>query len=98
MRFGAPSTAVWTAFTTGASDGGVNAMHDSYMPLGGGMAMFMIQLGEMLPGGVGSGLYGMVVMALHRGLRGRADGRANAGVPRQEDRGARGQVRHAGGR
>ena len=64
VRFGAPSTAVWTAFTTGASDGGVNAMHDSYLPLGGGMAMFMIQLGEMLPGGVGSGLYGMVVMAL----------------------------------
>ncbi|THD83245.1 MAG: potassium-transporting ATPase subunit KdpA [Phenylobacterium sp.] len=64
VRFGAASTAVWTAFTTGASDGGVNAMHDSYMPLGGGMAMFMIQLGEMLPGGVGSGLYGMVVMAL----------------------------------
>ena len=64
VRFGAPSTAVWTAFTTGASDGGVNGMIDSYMPLGGGMAMFMIQLGEMLPGGVGSGLYGMVVMAL----------------------------------
>jgi K+-transporting ATPase ATPase A chain len=64
VRFGAPSTSVWTAFTTGASDGGVNAMHDSYMPLGGGVAMFMIQLGEMLPGGVGSGLYGMVVMAL----------------------------------
>ncbi|HEX4710151.1 potassium-transporting ATPase subunit KdpA, partial [Phenylobacterium sp.] len=64
VRFGAPSTSVWTAFTTGASDGGVNAMHDSYMPLGGVVAMFMIQLGEMLPGGVGSGLYGMVVMAL----------------------------------
>ena len=64
VRFGAPSTAVWTAFTTGASDGGVNAMHDSYMPLAGGMAMFMIQLGEIVPGGVGSGLYGMVVMAL----------------------------------
>jgi K+-transporting ATPase ATPase A chain len=64
VRFGAPSTATWTAFTTGASDGGVNAMHDSYMPLGGGAAMFMIQLGEMLPGGVGSGLYGMVVMAI----------------------------------
>jgi K+-transporting ATPase ATPase A chain len=64
VRFGAPSTAVWTAFTTGASDGGVNAMHDSLMPLGGGMAMFMIQLGEMLPGGVGSGLYGMMVMAI----------------------------------
>jgi K+-transporting ATPase ATPase A chain len=64
VRFGAPSTAVWTAFTTGASDGGVNATPDSYMPLGGGAAMFMIQLGEMLPGGVGSGLYGMVVMAV----------------------------------
>jgi potassium-transporting ATPase potassium-binding subunit len=64
VRFGAPSTAVWTAFTTGASDGGVNGVIDSYMPLGGGAAMFMIQLGEMLPGGVGSGLYGMVVMAL----------------------------------
>jgi K+-transporting ATPase ATPase A chain len=64
VRFGAASTAVFTAFTTGASDGGVIAMHDSYMPLGGGMAMFMIQLGEELPGGVGSGLYGMVVMAV----------------------------------
>ena len=64
VRFGAPSTAIWTAMTTGASDGGVNAMHDSLMPLGGGVAMFMIQLGEMIPGGVGSGLYGMVVMAL----------------------------------
>ena len=64
VRFGAASTAVWTANTTGASDGGVNAMHDSFMPLGGGVAMFMIQLGEILPGGVGSGLYGMMVMAL----------------------------------
>ena len=64
VRFGAPSTAVWVASTTGASDGGVNAMHDSLMPLGGGMAMFMIQLGEIVPGGVGSGLYGMIVMAL----------------------------------
>jgi K+-transporting ATPase ATPase A chain len=64
VRFGPASTATWTAFTTGASDGGVNAMHDSFMPLAGGAAMFMIQLGEMLPGGVGSGLYGMVVMAI----------------------------------
>jgi K+-transporting ATPase ATPase A chain len=64
VRFGAPSTAIWAAATTGASDGGVNGMHDSFMPLGGGMAMFMIQLGEIIPGGVGSGLYGMVVMAL----------------------------------
>ncbi len=64
VRFAAPSTATWVAFTTGASDGGVNAMHESLMPLAGGAAMFMIQLGEILPGGVGSGLYGMVVMAL----------------------------------
>ena len=64
VRFGAPSTAIWTAATTGASDGGVNAMHDSFMPLGGGVAMFMIQLGEIVPGGVGSGLYGMIVLAL----------------------------------
>ncbi|MDO9222416.1 MAG: potassium-transporting ATPase subunit KdpA [Caulobacter sp.] len=64
VRFGAPSTAVWAAFTTGASDGGVNGMHGSFSPLGGGIAMFMIQLGEILPGGVGSGLYGMMVMAL----------------------------------
>ncbi len=64
VRFGAASTAMWTAATTGASDGGVNGMIDSFMPLGGGVAMFLIQLGEIIPGGVGSGLYGMVVMAL----------------------------------
>jgi K+-transporting ATPase ATPase A chain len=64
VRFGAPSTAIFSAATTGASDGAVNAMHDSFMPLGGGVAMFMIQLGEILPGGVGSGLYGMAVLAM----------------------------------
>ncbi|UTP41707.1 potassium-transporting ATPase subunit KdpA (plasmid) [Phenylobacterium sp. LH3H17] len=64
VRFGAPSTAAWVAATTGASDGGVNAMHDSLMPLGGGVALFLMQLGEIIPGGNGSGLYGMIVMAL----------------------------------
>jgi K+-transporting ATPase ATPase A chain len=64
VRFGAPSTAIWASTTTGVSDGGVNAMHDSLMPLGGAVTMFLIQLGEILPGGVGSGLYGMVVMSL----------------------------------
>jgi potassium-transporting ATPase potassium-binding subunit len=64
VRFGAPSTAVFAAMTTGASDGAVNGMHESFTPAGGGVAMFMIQLAEMLPGGVGSGLYGMIVMAL----------------------------------
>ena len=64
VRFGAPSSSVWTAMTTGASDGGVNGALESFTPLGGGMALFLIKLGEMTPGGVGSGLYGMVVMAL----------------------------------
>jgi K+-transporting ATPase ATPase A chain len=64
VRFGAPATAVFAAMTTGASDGAVNGMHESFTPLGGGIAMFMIQLAEMLPGGVGSGLYGMLVMAI----------------------------------
>ncbi len=64
VRFGAPATAVFAAMTTGASDGAVNGMHESFTPLGGGIAMFMIQLAEMLPGGVGSGLYGIIVMAL----------------------------------
>jgi len=64
VRFGAAASSIWAAQTTGASNGSVNAMHGSFMPLGGGVAMFLIQLGEILPGGVGSGLYGMVVMAL----------------------------------
>ncbi|RYF90641.1 MAG: potassium-transporting ATPase subunit A, partial [Caulobacteraceae bacterium] len=64
VRFGAASTAMFAAATTGASDGAVNGMHGSFTPLGGGIALFMIQLGEILPGGVGSGLYGIVVMAL----------------------------------
>jgi K+-transporting ATPase ATPase A chain len=64
VRFGAPATAVFAAMTTGASDGAVNGMHESFTPLGGGIALLMIKLGEMLPGGVGSGLYGMIVMAL----------------------------------
>jgi K+-transporting ATPase ATPase A chain len=63
-RFGAAASAVFSAMTTGASCGAVNAMHESFTPAGGGVALFLIQLGEILPGGVGSGLYGMVLMAL----------------------------------
>jgi K+-transporting ATPase ATPase A chain len=63
-RFGAPSTAAWVAMTTGASNGSVNGMHSSLMPLGGGMAMFLMHLGEILPGGIGSGIAIMVVMAV----------------------------------
>ncbi|HWU14048.1 MAG TPA: potassium-transporting ATPase subunit KdpA [Caulobacter sp.] len=63
-RFGAPATAAWAAMTTGASNGSVNGMHSSLMPLGGGMAMFLMHLGEILPGGIGSGIAVMVVMAV----------------------------------
>lgn len=64
VRFGIALAALFTATTTGASCGAVNAMIDSFTPLGGLIPMFLIQLGEIVPGGVGSGLYGMVVFAL----------------------------------
>ena len=64
VRFGVPSSVAWATMTTGASNGSVNSMHASFMPLGGGLQMFLMQLGEILPGGVGSGIAVMVVMAL----------------------------------
>ena len=64
VRFGQALTALYAAVTTGISDGGVNAMHDSLTALGGLVPLFLIQLGEILPGGVGSGLYGMIVFCV----------------------------------
>ena len=64
VRFGVAMSSLFVAITTGLSCGAVNAMHDSLMPLGGLVPMFLIQLGEVLPGGVGSGLYGMIVFAI----------------------------------
>ncbi|MGV3490210.1 MAG: potassium-transporting ATPase subunit KdpA [Devosia sp.] len=64
VRFGQPLTALYAAVTTGLSDGGVNGMHGSFTGLGGLVPMFLIQLGEILPGGTGSGLYGMVVFCI----------------------------------
>ncbi|MGV8935739.1 MAG: potassium-transporting ATPase subunit KdpA [Allorhizobium sp.] len=64
IRFGQAMTALYAAVTTGLSDGGVNGMHGSFTGLGGLVPMFLIQLGEVLPGGVGSGLYGMVVFSV----------------------------------
>jgi len=64
VRIGAGAAAAWAGATTGASNGSVNSMHGSYMPLGGGIAMFLMMLGEILPGGIGSGIAIMVVMAL----------------------------------
>jgi K+-transporting ATPase ATPase A chain len=64
VRFGLAMSALFASVTTGISDGAVNAMHGSFTPLGGLVPLVLIQLGEVLPGGVGSGLYGMLVMAI----------------------------------
>jgi K+-transporting ATPase ATPase A chain len=63
-RFGIASSAVWATATTAASNGSVNSMHDSFTPMGGLYPLALIQLGEVIFGGVGSGLYGMLVMAI----------------------------------
>ncbi len=63
-RFGIVNSALWATATTAASNGSVNSMHDSYTPLGGLVPMFMIQTGEVVFGGVGSGLYGMLIFAV----------------------------------
>ncbi len=64
VRFGPVNSAVWGVATTAASNGSVNAMHDSFTPLGGLVALVMMQLGEVVFGGVGSGLYGMLVFVI----------------------------------
>jgi potassium-transporting ATPase potassium-binding subunit len=64
VRFGIAQSAIFTVATTSASCGAVNTMHDSLTPLGGLIPMLLIQLGEVIFGGVGSGLYGMLVFAL----------------------------------
>ena len=61
QRFGAMLSALWAASTTAASNGSVNAMHDSFMPLSGLVMMVFMQIGEVIFGGVGAGLYGMLL-------------------------------------
>jgi K+-transporting ATPase ATPase A chain len=63
-RFGIANSALWATATTSASNGSVNSMHDSFTPLGGMVPMWLMQLGEVVYGGVGSGLYGMLVFAI----------------------------------
>ena len=63
-RFGIVNSTIWAASTTCASNGSVNAMHDSFTPLGGLIPLWMIQLGEVVFGGVGSGLYGMIIFVI----------------------------------
>jgi K+-transporting ATPase ATPase A chain len=64
VRFGIANSALWATATTAASNGSVNSMHDSYMPLGGLVPMWLMQLGEIIYGGVGSGLYGMLAFVI----------------------------------
>jgi K+-transporting ATPase ATPase A chain len=64
LRFGTANSALWAVVTTAASNGSVNAMHDSLTPLAGMAAMWLMQLGEVIFGGAGSGLYGMIAFAL----------------------------------
>jgi K+-transporting ATPase ATPase A chain len=64
VRYGIANSALWAVATTDASNGSVNSMHDSYTPIGGLVPLVNIQLGEVIFGGVGSGLYGMIVMAV----------------------------------
>ena len=91
VRFGIANSALFAVVTTAASCGAVNAMHDSFTPLGGMIPLINMQLGEIIVGGVGAGLYGMLIFVDHRDLRRRPDGRAHAGISRQEDRGQGGQ-------
>jgi K+-transporting ATPase ATPase A chain len=64
VRFGIPGSSLFAASTTTTSTGAVNAFHDSFTAFGGGIALFDIMLGEVVPGGVGAGLYGMLVLAV----------------------------------
>ena len=64
VRVGTANSALWATATTAASNGSVDSMHDSFMPLGGLVPLFLIQLGEIIFGGVGSGLYGMLAFVI----------------------------------
>ena len=63
-RFGADSSGLFATVTTGTSTGAVNSMHDSFLPVGGLVPLFNIELGEITPGGVGAGLYGILTFAI----------------------------------
>jgi K+-transporting ATPase ATPase A chain len=63
-RFGITGSVLWSAVTTAASNGAVNSLHDSYTPMGGLVPLVLMQFGEVVFGGVGSGLYGMIVFAI----------------------------------
>jgi K+-transporting ATPase ATPase A chain len=96
VRFGIVASSLFAVVTTAASCGAVNAMHDSFTALGGMIPLINMQLGEIIVGGVGAGIYGMLLFVVLGDLRRWPDGRPHAGICRQEDRGARGQDGDAG--
>ena len=85
VRFGIANSALFATVTTDASCGAVNSMHDSFTPLGGMVPLINIMLGEVVFGGVGSGLYG-ICLCRSRGVYCRTDGGPHAGISGQEDR------------
>jgi len=64
VAFGTPGSSLFAASTTTTSTGSVNSFHDSFTPFGGGIALFDIALGEIAPGGIGAGMYGLLVLAI----------------------------------
>jgi K+-transporting ATPase ATPase A chain len=89
VRYGINASTLFAVITTAASCGAVNGMHDSFTPLGGMVPMVLMQLGEVVFGGVGSGLYGMLIFAILAVFIAGPDDWPHAGIPGQEDRGAR---------
>ena len=97
VRFGTALSTVFNVSATGTSTGAVNSFTDSYMPLGGLIPLFLMQLGEVTPGGVGSGLYTIIVFSLLAVFVAGLMVGAHAGIPGQESAGEGNQARHAGG-
>ena len=89
VRFGIFNSALFATITTDASCGAVNSMHDSFTALGGFVPLFNIQLGEVIFGGVGAGLYGMLVFVVLAVFIAGSDGRSHSGISRQKNRSVR---------
>ena len=84
QRFGTAGSALFVASGTASGDGAVNSGLEAYTGLGSGVAMANIMTGEVIFGGPGSGLFGMLLLVVSRRVHRRPDGWANAGIPRQE--------------
>ena len=86
VRFGITASALFATITTAASCGAVNSMHDSFTPLGGLVPLWLMEVGEVIYGGNGCGLYGMLIYVIISVFVAGINGRANAGVSWEEDR------------